>query len=484
MKVIIGNAWPYANGPLHLGRLAVLMPGDAIARYHRLMEDEVIFLSGTDCHGLPVLSRAEEEKLSPEEIVEKYNEEFIETFKALDFSFDVFSKTTEELHKEKVKEFIIDLKNKGFIYEEGEGKDKYLYFKLSEFEKDVTRLLIRQKNWRENAILIVKRYLSEGLRDKAVTRDIEWGIKVPFDGFSDKRIYVWIEAVMGYVTSTIKILEGKTETWKDYWMGEDTKIYFVHGKDNIPFHTVIFPAILSGLGVKNPNLQIVSSEYMKLEGKPFSGIKNWAVWAKYAVERYGSDEVRYYLLFNCPENGDTEFKWKDFVNLVNKDLNKLINTYINNVFSIAKSQLDEGLKEVSVSKETKKLILDTYFEVGDSIEKGKIKEAILKILSLIKTSEKRLEECNSMKSQKELNRLIFEQIQIVGSLGIMLDPFTPKAAKKIRDRLNIRNMIWSYNEVYNIKDFKNINIFKKIEYSNVILENKKLKEAKIKKNLD
>lgn len=479
MKVIIGNAWPYANGPLHLGRLAVLMPGDAIARYHRLMEDEVIFLSGTDCHGLPVLSRAKEEGITPEEIVEKYNMEFIKTFKSLDFSFDVFSRTTEEIHQDKVKEFILDLKNKGFIYEKGEGKDKHLYFRLSKLEKDVTRLLIRQKNWRENAILIVKRYLAEGLRDKAVTRDIEWGIEVPFEGFLDKRIYVWIEAIMGYVTSTIKVLEGQKENWKDYWMGDDTKIYFVHGKDNIPFHAVIFPAILAGLGVKNPNIQIVSSEYMKLEGKTFSGIKNWAVWAKYAAEKYGSDEVRYYLLFNSPENKDTEFKWKDFINLINKDLNKLINNYVNNIFLIINNELDGQLKEVSDISEVKKSILDTYFEVGDSIESGKFKEAILKILNLIKKESKRVENYKDIESKEDLNILMFEEIQVIGNLGVLLEPFTPKAAEQIRKRLNINNRVWSFNEVYESNDISEIILFEKIEYNNVIIENKKLKEEKI-----
>lgn len=479
MKIIIGNAWPYANGPLHLGRIAVLMPGDVIARYHRLMEDEVIFLSGTDCHGLPVLTKAKEESITPEETVLKYHEEFIQTFKALDFSFDIFSKTTDDLHKDNVKEFILELMSKNFIYEKGEGAEKHLYFRLSEFKNDITRLLIRQKNWRENAITIVKRYLDEGLRDKAVTRDIKWGIEVPLEGFDDKRIYVWIEAVMGYVTSTIKALENKNDTWKDYWMGEDTKIYFVHGKDNIPFHTVIFPSILSGLGVKNPNLQIVSSEYMKLEGKAFSTVKNWAVWAKYAVENYGSDCLRYYLLFNSPENKDTDFKWKDFINTVNKDLNKLINAYINNVFYIFKNEYTSELDKETIRNEFKNYILDVYFEVGDSIEGGKFKDGIFKILNLIKKESKRLEEYRNLKSNKEINQLLFEQIQVVANLSVLLDPFTPKAAKILRDRLNIDNPIWSYNGINKILDLSYISLYEKIDFKNITIENKRLKEEKI-----
>ncbi|MGL5351692.1 MAG: methionine--tRNA ligase, partial [Clostridium sp.] len=311
MNIIIGNAWPYANGPLHLGRIAVLLPGDIIARYHRLMGDEVIFLSGTDCHGTQVTMKAKEEGITPLEATIKYHNEFKRCFKSLGFSFDIFAKTSSEYHKEKVAEFILELYKKEYIYEKVveqtycepcneilqdryvEGKcphcggyatgdqceecseilevseliDKkckvckceptarettHLFFTLSKFENDVKRLVIREQGWRDNALKIVNRYLDEGLRDRAVTRDFNWGVDIPLDGYEDKKIFVWIEAVMGYLTASMKCLEEREEDFKEYWQGEDSRVYFVHGKDNIPFHTVIFPAILAGLDIKNP----------------------------------------------------------------------------------------------------------------------------------------------------------------------------------------------------------------------------------------
>ena len=181
-------------------------------------------------------------------------------------------------------------------------------------------MYIRQNGWRNNAQNIVKRYLDEGLRDKAVTRDFNWGVHVPLEGYEDKRIFVWIEAVMGYLTASMKCIEGRNEDWREYWQGDDSRIYFVHGKDNIPFHTVIFPAILSGLGIKNPNLRIISSEYLKLEGKSFSSAKNWAIWADYIAKNYNIDSFRYYLALNSPEERDTDFTWRDYINVNNHDL--------------------------------------------------------------------------------------------------------------------------------------------------------------------
>ena len=347
MNIIIGNAWPYANGELHLGRIAVLLPGDVLARYHRLMGDDVVFVSGSDSHGTPVTIKAKEDGITPEEASIKYHEKFKDCFEKLGFSFDIFTKTHTEYHSNKVKEFILELYNKGYIYEKNveqtycehckqylldryiegicpscgghavgdqcdecseifESEDllnkkclfcksepviketKHLFFALSKLEKDVRRIYIRQSGWRENAQKITKRYLDEGLRDRAVTRDFDWGVDVPLDGYEDKKIYVWIEAVMGYLTASIKCIEERGEDYNEYWNGEDSRIYFVHGKDNIPFHTVIFPAILSGTGFKNPNIREVSSEYLKLEGKNFSAAKNWAVWADYIADNYNT----------------------------------------------------------------------------------------------------------------------------------------------------------------------------------------------------
>ena len=395
MNIIIGNAWPYANGPLHLGRIAVLLPGDILARYHRMMGDEVIFLSGTDCHGTPVTIKAKEEGIMPIQAVKKYHAEFQKCFKSLGFSFDIFEKTHSKFHEEKVKEFILELYNKGYIYEknveqaycekcneyladryivgkcphcgeEATGDDcencngefeinelldirckicnsrpvlketKHLFFALSKFEEDVKRVYENQDGWRENAKRILKRYLDEGLRDRTVTRDFNWGVDVPLDGYEDKKIFVWIEAVMGYLTASMKCLKERGEDYRDYWEGEDSRIYFIHGKDNIPFHTVIFPAILSGLGIKNPNLRLISGEHLKLEGKPFSTVKNWAIWADYVCKRYNVDSFRYYLALNSPEDKDTDFTWREYINIHNRYLVNELSNFVNKVLSFSR----------------------------------------------------------------------------------------------------------------------------------------------------
>lgn len=541
MNIIVGNAWPYANGPLHLGRIAVLLPGDIIARYHRLMGDEVIFLSGTDCHGTPVTMKAKEEGITPLEATIKYHNEFKECFEKLGFSFDIFAKTHSEYHEERVKKFILELYNKEYIYAKEieqtycescneflsdryiEGKcphcgeivsgdecencseiieaedlldkkcklcgnetvvkqTKHLFFSLSSFENDVRRLLIRQKGWRENAEKIVKRYLDEGLRDRAVTRDFNWGVDVPLEGYEDKRIFVWIEAVMGYLTASMKCLEEKNEDWKEYWQGDDSRVYFVHGKDNIPFHTVIFPAILAGLGIKNPNLRVISSEYMKLEGKNFSSVKNWAIWADYIVDNYNVDEFRYYLALNSPEIKDTDFTWRDFINVVNRDLVSSLEGFVKKIIDFINKYYEREVPVGITSNDFRNEILNLYFEVGDNIEEGKFKAAILGIMNFIKKMNKSFDE-EYQAIYTEVNRKgnknkIYEYIQAVVNISNLLEPFMPYTCKKIRLSLRLYDPIWSYSEKKTGKILELENLFNKIDRKRASEEVKRLKEER------
>lgn len=541
MNIIVGNAWPYANGPLHLGRIAVLLPGDIIARYHRLMGDEVVFLSGTDCHGTPVTMKAKEEGITPLEATIKYHDEFKRCFDSLGFSFDVFEKTHSDYHEAKVKEFILELFNKGYIYEKEieqtycekcneflsdryiEGKcphcgeivsgdqcescseivepeelldircklcgnetvlrkSNHLFFSLSSFENDVRRLLIRQKGWRENAQKIVKRYLDEGLRDRAVTRDFNWGVDVPLEGYEDKKIFVWIEAVMGYLTASMKCLEARNEDWKEYWQGEDSRVYFVHGKDNIPFHTVIFPAILAGIGIKNPNLRVISSEYLKLEGKNFSSVKNWAIWGDYIVDNYNVDEFRYYLTLNSPENKDTDFTWRDFINVVNRDLVNSLSNFVNKTINFINENYKSNIPNGIISNDFKNEILNLYFDVGDNIEEGKFKNAILDIMTYVKKMNKYLDSellnIKLKKDSKESKNKIYECIQAIVNLSNLLEPFMPYTCNKIRNSLNLKEPIWSYVEKKD-GEISNLEIlFNKIDKKRASEEVKRLKEEK------
>lgn len=453
MNIIVGNAWPYANGKLHLGRIAVLLPGDILARYHRMMGDNVLFISGSDAHGRPVTMKALEENKTPEEILEKYHKEFVECFNKLNFSFDLFTSTDTDYHKKKVMKFIKELYDKGYIYE---GEDKELFFSLSKFENDVKRIFIKQQSWRENAQSITKKYVDEGLRDKSVTKEIDWGVDVPLEGFEDKKIFVWIEALMGYITATSKCLENTNETVEDYWNDEESKVYLVHGKDNIPFHTTIFPGLLSALGFKNTNLSIISSEHLKLEGKDFSTNKNWAIWVDDICKRYYVDTIRYYLILNGPENKDTDFKWRNFINANNYDLvGELDVLYRNTILN---------LKREEIKKTDKDRLLNMYFELSDKIESGSFKEALKDIFKLIREENKRN------------NASIITLINVAN----MLEPFIPKTSMRIKKEFGINKSIWSFIDEYRIP--RNIHykpLFKFIDRKKLNDEIKFLKDKKV-----
>ena len=542
MNVIIGNAWPYANGPLHLGRIAVLLPGDIIARYHRMMGDDVVFLSGTDCHGTPVTMKAKEEGITPAEVVEKYHEEFKKCFDSLEFSFDIFAKTQSEFHHKKVKEFILDLYNKGYIYEKnveqtfcnecneylsdryivgkcpkcheeatGDGcencheefevnelidikckncgsipvfkETKHLFFTLSKFENDVKRIFIREQGWRENAQKILKRYLDEGLRDRAVTRDFNWGVDVPLDGYEDKKIFVWIEAVMGYLTASMKCLEESGEDYREYWQGEDSRIYFIHGKDNIPFHTVIFPAILAGLGIKNPNLRIISSEHLKLEGKPFSSVKNWALWAEYICKNYNVDSFRYYLSLNSPEDKDTDFTWRDYINVHNNDLAGEFSSFVNKVIVFARKNYANRIPNGKMDDKFKNEILNLYFDLGDNIEEGRFKDSLSAIMDLCKKGNKYFDNNKVWdllsKDPSKCKDVIYNCIQIIINLANLLYPFMPNSCEKIKISLGLEKGIWSFTEKKEGLVKECPLLFEKIDKKKVNDEVERLKQKKI-----
>lgn len=465
MNVLIGNAWPYANGTLHLGRIAVLLPGDILARYHRMMGDDVVFVSGTDCHGAPVTTKAEEENIEPIEVVNKYHEEFQNVFDLLGFSFDIFEKTHTKYHSDLVQGFILSLYDKGYIYEKEVEQDvyitKHLFFSLSKFENDIKRLYIRQVGWRENAKKIMKRYMDEGLRDKDVTKNFNWGIEVPLDGYDDKRIFVWIEAVMGYLTASMKCIEDRNENWFDYWQGEDSRIYLVHGQDNIPFHTILFPSILAGLGIKNPPIRIISSEHLKLEGKNFSAAKNWAVWGEDIVNKYGVDRVRYYLIKNSPEDRISDFTWRDFIYTSNNDLTNKLGLFINNTLNIInKTSLVSG----KIDSKLKNRIMNLYFDLGELIEDGHFTKALNQVMKFV----------DEVKNERDT----YNRIQIVANLSNLLEPFMPFMCSQIRNCLCLNEPVWMYIEFDNYEISNWNKIFNEIDKNVINEEIKNLRENK------
>lgn len=513
MKILIGNAWPYANGSLHIGRVASWLPGDVLARYHRAKGDEVIFVSGSDCHGAPVLKKAKEENKTPKEISDFYHREFVRCFNKLGFSFDIFSRTDTIEHKKGVEKFIIELYEKGYIYEKevqkyycenclelleeedlSAGKciqckgdvieivSKHLFFKLSFFEEDIKRLVEKNNGWRKDAIDITQRYLNGGLRDRIITRDIDLGIDVPIEGYKDKKIYVWIEALMSYLTTSIGYIEDKGENFKEYWNDENSRVYLLHGKENIPFHTTVFPAILFGLGINKCNIRMLSSQYLNLEGKTFSTNKNWVIWTPYLVERFNVDLIRYYLISRGPERKNSDFTWKDFINANNNELFGCLGNFVNKTLMFIIKNLDGNIRNFEMDERWRKILEKTYIYVGEKIEQGFFKDALRYVFKIIEVANEYFEKEKLRilihEDREKCINVVYTCAQVVISLSKILNPIMPFTCEKIRDFMSLTDTSWNFVEVKNI-NVKNINfLFEKLNRNVAITELEKLKMKK------
>ena len=505
-KVLIGGAWPYANRSLHLGHLAALISGDVLARYHRQIGDDVIYVSGTDCHGTPITERAKKEKISPKEIAEKYHKEFSEVFNKMNFSYDLYSKTEDDYHKQKVQEIFRKIYDNGYIYEKidddnfcekcnkfvadrelklicprcgletkGDQCDcgyvptkedlknavctecgskvvtrpnKNLYIALSKLQQEIEKYVkINERNWRKNTINETNKYLAEGLRDRAVTRNLDWGVDIPVDGFEDKKMYVWIDAVLGYLTMTMKVCEENGWDWRQWWSEGDNKIYMVHGKDNITFHTIILPALLLGLlmgfdkSLKAPD-RIVSTEYLNFNEQKFSKSKGIGLTILEALERYNVDTLRFHLLRNGPESKDTNFTEEDYIMTHNEITNKLGN-FINRTLKF------KGLTTIPCSKmneEVENEIKKKYNEISSLIENIEFRNATLKIVELLDYANKYYDDQKPWVQYKEnleeFNNTMYTCATIIANLSNLIEPFMPDAAHKIAGYLKIDKNEW------------------------------------------
>lgn len=519
MKILIGGAWPYANGSLHIGHIAALLPGDVLARYYRAKGDSVYYVSGSDCHGTPVAIRAKQEDKSPQEMSDYYHNEFLQCFNKLGFSYDKYGKTSSEEHKNFVIEFHKELYKSKYIFEKSApeaycekcnsfladrfvlgkcpkcGEDargdqcdacgkvlepeilenpicsicgntpifkesKHLYIAISKLEKKLSEFVNSHINWRKNAINFSNRYIKEGLQDRAVTRDLNWGIDVPKKGYENKKIYIWAENVLGYLSMSKVLSEEGSEDFNDLW-GEGAKHYYVHGKDNIPFHTIILPSLLLANG-KRWHLpdEIISSEYLTLEGRKISTSKNWAIWVKDMVNRYNPDSIRYFLITNGPEKRDTDFSWREYVNSHNSELLGAYGNLVNRNLVFISKYFNGKVPNGKLDEEIKVSINTLYKTVGEKIEKGLFKEGLDEIFEFIRGSNKYFDKEKPWETRNtDINKCsntLYNCVQIIANLSILLNPFLPFSSEKIQKWLCLNNK-WQeqyVNESFSIPETK------------------------------
>jgi methionyl-tRNA synthetase len=503
-NILIGGAWPYANGSLHIGRVSALIPGDILARYHRAIGDRVFYVSGSDCHGTPVAIRARQEGKTPGEISDHYHEEFKECFDRLGFTYDLYGKTSSEEHKNFVKEFHKTMYDGRYIYEKNvpqaycstcksfladrfvEGicpecrqeargdqcdacgkllepellenprcsvcgttpefrESRHLYIALSWLEEEINAYIGSHPGWRKNALAFSKKYINEGLRDRAVTRDLDWGIDVPNPDFENKKIYIWAENVLGYLSGSYQTALKRGDDFNELWFGNNTKHYYVHGKDNIPFHSIILPGLLlaNGKGWHLPD-EIVSCEYLTLEGRKISTSKNYAVWVREMLDSFDPDSIRYFLITNGPEKRDTDFTWREFVNSHNGELLGAYGNFANrNLAFITKyygGAVPEGILDTEIFAKLNALFKDT----GERIEKGAFKEALDGIFESVRWSNKYFDSQKPWETRtvapRKCEDTLFNCVQLIANLAVLLKPFLPFSSEKVQGWLGLKDL--------------------------------------------
>ncbi|WP_026694984.1 methionine--tRNA ligase [Peribacillus kribbensis] len=545
MSIFIGGAWAYANGSLHLGHISSLLPGDILARYYRLKGEQVLYVSGSDCNGTPITVRAKQENVSPKVIADQYHQEFKDCFAGLGFSYDIYTRTDTRHHHQIVQEIFLSLLEKKLIYKKETEQsycnhcqqflpDRYVegicpvcrepargdqcdhcstileplqllertckicgnepaskfaehfYFSLSSFQnvlENYTQEAEDKNLWRRNAISLTQRYLKEGLQDRAVSRELPIGVSVPVEGYEDKKIYVWIEAVSGYYTAS-KLWAKETNQDDSAFWNSSAQSYYVHGKDNIPFHSIIWPGILAGLENDAWPTHIVSNEYLTLEKKKLSTSKNWAVWVPDLLKRYHPDSLRYFLTINAPENRDADFSWKEFIYSHNGELLGAYGNFVNRTLKFIEKSFHSVLPEQEITMNIQSMVKRLYNEVGHCIETTSFKQGLEKIFELVRFSNKYFDCQQPWKQIKDTpvscRQTLADCVYLLSNLAHILTPFLPFSSQKVKDMINISAAEWKPFVVKSLRLSKVEPLFERIDPVRIEEELKRLNEQLVK----
>ena len=517
-KILVGVAWPYANSHLHLGQLAgAYIPPDVFARYQRFRGNDVLMVSGSDTHGTPITITAEKEGISPEEVVSRFHSSFIDSFQQLGISFDLFTHTDTENHRTITTDIFTRLLKKGLVfrktmqalycthcerfladryvegtcpfcgYEEARGDQcdqcgkpldaleliqprckfcgrcpeardtEQFFLDLPKQEGALKAWVADKTHWRPNVRNFTVSFLEQGLLARAITRDIAWGIPVPVEGYAHKCIYVWFDAVIGYYAAAIEWAHnrGTPELWHEWW-DEDKpcRVYNFIGKDNIFFHTLIWPAILMGYGELQLPYDVPANEYLTLEKRKFSSSRNWAVWAPDYLSRYAADPLRYYLTVHAPESSDADFSWQDYVNRNNNELVGTWGNLAHRMLTFTYKQFCQAVPEPGELQDIDNQLLATIaqaFEtVGEDIGACRFRSALGRAMGAAREANRYLDSTapwKTLKTDRQRTATVcYVALRAIDSLKMLFAPFLPFSSQQLHEYLGYDSSILGQQE--------------------------------------
>jgi methionyl-tRNA synthetase len=538
-RILICVAWPYANGTIHAGHIAgALLPADIFSRFQRMLGNEVLMVSGSDEHGTPITITAEKLHKTPQEIVDEYHNLNKSAIEKMNIFFDMYSRTSSEAHKRVVKEFILEIYEKGYVYPKlmvspycpncnrflpdryvegtcpycnnpaarGDQCDncdntldpldlinpkckicgttpifketKHLFFKLSQFEKYIKNWLDSKTLWRDNVLNFTRKYLEGGLKDIPITRDIDWGVEVPVKGYENKRVYVWFEAVMGYLSASIAYsdLIKDPDYWKKFWTDSEAKHYYFLGKDNIPFHTIRWPAMLIAHGNLELPYNVPANEYLRFNSERFSKSRGIGFTIPELLANFDAEMLRFYLSLTLPELRDSDFSIPDLVNMVNQELIDKYANFINRTLIFTKNRFEKvpecyDLDEKDI--DLLKNIENTANAMKEMVNNVELKKAFKEWLSLVRFANVYFDNSapwdlyNS--DLKKCKTKLHLSLRLARSLAIMSYPYLPVTSQRVWNMLGYDNDIskvaWdeSLNDIALLQLKTPALLFKKLE---------------------
>ncbi|NUM51646.1 MAG: methionine--tRNA ligase [Flavobacteriales bacterium] len=506
-RYLITAALPYANGPLHIGHIAgCYLPADTYVRYLRLHGKDVKFICGSDEHGVPITIKAKKENITPQQVVNTYHEIMKNAFTDFGISFDIYSRTSNKIHHQTAADFFKTLYDKRVFSEEfteqyfdekanqfladryitgtcpkcgnpsaygdqcekcgvslnptdlinptsvlsGEKpilkKTKNWFLPLNQLQAQIEKYIDSHKaDWKSNVYGQCKSWLNQGLQPRAMTRDLDWGVKVPLQDAEGKVLYVWFDAPIGYISATKELLP---DTWEQYWKNENTHLIHFIGKDNIVFHCIIFPAMLMAHGQYVLPENVPANEFLNLEGDKISTSRNWAVWLHEYLNEFPNkqDELRYVLTSIAPETSDSEFTWKDYQNRVNNEMVAVLGNFINRIAVLMQKYFDgtiPGNGEIPIhNNSVETVIKNTYDALAKNIENYKFRQGLFEVMELARFGNKFLTDAEPWKTihtdTEKATQVLTDCLHIIAHLGVCLQPFLPFTSKKIFQQLNLK----------------------------------------------